>query len=206
MREEGLSVEPWRPFPAHGVRPPNSLAAIAWSWLVLALLLVPSKALTQPAGEPQGGAAPRVASHLVPQTPFYEIVLRRPGQLNGPGFGTVSVAFPATPFTVAVTDRGHYVYDLRASSLRLPWRPGVVYVVWLASADLERIDKVGAIGRDEALTFRVDFANKFLVFVSEERSTEVEHPQGRILAQGVSRSGRMHGMFSHVFCPPDAAC
>lgn len=200
------SVEVWRLRSAGRTTPRTSLAAIASSVLATGLLLLPSDALTLPARDAQVGSTAGVASDTVPQTPFYEIVLRRPGQLSGRGFGTVTVAFPATPFNVAVTGRGHYVYDLGISSLRLPWRQGVVHMVWVASADLERIDKVGAIGRDESLSFRVDFANKFLVFISEEPSTEVEQPQGRIVARGTSRSGRMDGMFAHGFCPPDAVC
>lgn len=200
-------VEGWRLRSAGRATPRTWLVTIASSVLALGLLLLlPLDALTLPTRGAQVGSTAAVASDTVPQTPFYEIVLRRPGQLSGRGFGTVTIAFPETPFNVAVTGRGHYVYDLRISSLRLPWRPGIVQTVWVASADLERIDKVGAIGRGETLTFRVDFANQFLVFVSEESSTEVEQPQGRIVARGISRSGRMDGMFSHGLCPPDAVC
>ncbi len=183
-----------------------SLATIVWSVLAMGLLLLPSDTLTLSAMDAQGDTTAGIAADTIPQTPFYEIVLRRPGQLNGRGFGTVAVAFPETPFNVAVTGRGHYVYDLRISSLRLPWRRGIVNTVWVASADLERIERVGVIARDESLAFRVDFANEFLVFISEESSTDVEQPRGRIVARGLSRSGRMVGMFSHGLCPPDAVC
>lgn len=148
-------------------------------------------------------AAP--AGDTLPRIPFYGIVLRRPGEVRGPGLGDVAVAFPDSPFNVAVSRRGHYVYDLQISAARLPSRAGVHHVAWVASSDLQEIRRVGTVARGKSLHTRVDFANKFLVFISAESSPDVEQP-GRIVASGASRSGRMVGMFSHGLCPPDAVC
>lgn len=141
------------------------------------------------------------ASDTVQGKPFYGIRLTPPGQPFGRQLAYAAVAFPETAFSVAVTERGVYVYDVHVASTGLPPRPGVVYVLWLASPDLEHLEKVGVLKGDETLRTRVAFDNKFLLFVTEEGSADVSRPTGRVVAQGISRSGRMESMFSHGAAP-----
>lgn len=152
-------------------------------------------------------------SRVVPSTglevadiPFYSMVLRRPGVHTGSGYGNVTVAFPETPFGVAVTPGGTYIYDLVISGERLPRRRNGVFVAWVAPNSLDEIRKIGEIARGDSLRTRVDFDNKFVVFISEEAHSEIDEPQGRVIGRAISRSSRMDGLFSHGFCPPDAPC
>lgn len=147
------------------------------------------------------GAAERAAPDTVQGKPFYGIRLTLPGQPFGRQLAHAAVAFPETPFNVAVTERGVYVYDLHVSATGLRPRPGAVHMLWLASPGLDHVEKVGVLEGDEALRTRVAFDNKFLLFVTEEASPDVTRPTGRIVAQGVSRSGRMESMFSHGASP-----
>lgn len=141
-----------------------------------------------------------------PETPYYRILLRRPADPRGPSFGQVGIAFPESPFNVAVTRSGHYIYDLFVSVQRPLPQTGVTYVAWLATPDLRRVERLGAIGPGEVLQHRVDFENKFVVFISEESDPDVGEVSGRIVLKGTSRSGRIESMFSHGFCPPDVQC
>ena len=150
--------------------------------------------------------ADRLTPDSTPEKPYYRILLRRPGNPHGPGFGEVKIAFPETPFNVAVTPSGHYVYDLLISVDRARPQAGMTHVAWVASPDLQRVERVGTIGAGEVLQHRLDFDNKFLVFISEESDPEVSEVQGRIVLRGTSRSGQMESMFSHGFCPPDVQC
>jgi len=138
--------------------------------------------------------------------PYYRVLLRRPADPLGPVFGEAVVAFPETPFNVAVNRSGYYVYDLFISADGVRPRPGMVHMAWVADPELEHVKRAGVLERGGGARERVDFGNKFLVFVTEEGSAEVDRPTGRIVLRGTSRSGRMESMFSHGFCPPDTQC
>lgn len=165
----------------------------------------PGGELFADAGLHQASSADQVEAGSL-EASYYDVRLRRPGVFSGPGLGRVKVVFPASPFGVAVTPDGNYVYDLHISGERLPPTRGFFYIVWLASSDLRIVKKVGKLEGGETLRAMVDFDNKFVVFVSVEASVDVVEPQGRIIVRAMSRSSGMHGMFSHGFCPPDAAC
>lgn len=153
-------------------------------------------------GAPASGSAAPAGSvalpaDTIPDKPYYGIVLRRPGALlidRGLGYATVS--FPETPFNVALTRQGHYIYDLLVSARGLPPGRGT-YVLWLASPDLTHLEKVGVIDRESTLRARAAFDNKFVLFITEEASADVDRPAGRVVLRGISRSARMESMFSH---------
>lgn len=182
----------------------------AWNQtlLLLGLLLLLPSAMEAAVGADRlpVGTEFATAADTLRGVPYYGITLRRPGDPRGPRFGYATVAFPESPFNVAVTSRGHYVYDLSVTAERLLPKPGIVFILWIASPDLEHIRKVGVIDRQTTLETRVDFDNKFLVFVTEETSGDVSEPKGRIALRGGSRSGRMESMFAHGLCPPDTQC
>lgn len=182
---------------------------------LLTLLLVPGLLGSGPARAgtlafaPTAGAgttpsaigAAATAPDTVRGKPFYGIRLTPPGQPFGRRLGYAAVAFPESPFNVAVTERGVYVYDLHVVATALRPRPGAVHVLWLASPDLDHVEKVGVLERDDALRTRVSFDNKFVLFVTEEASADASRPTGRVVARGISRSGRMESMFSHGASP-----
>ncbi len=140
------------------------------------------------------------------RTGYYDIPLRRPADPRGPSFGLVRVFFAQGPFNVAVSAAGHYAQNLEVAAAGLPERPGVVHVAWVASLDLTDVQRIGVVGREGSLCSGMVQANKFIVFVTEERAAAVDQPTGRVVLRGASRSAGMESMFSHGFCPPDTPC
>jgi len=188
-----------------GVRAKSAQGLSCFLVLTLGVAVPPSHANTLTTTEVEGRGRTELSAPRT-TTDYYDISLRRPGDVRGPAFGKAVVTFPDSPFNVAVTPTGVYVYDVAITVDRLPPLPGVIYVVWVASPNLDRISKAGAIARGETLRASVDFDKKFIIFVTEESSAEVTAPGGRVALQGVSRSGRLESMFSHGFCPPDTQC
>ena len=113
-------------------------------------------------------------------------------------YGVTNVTFTKSPFGVAISDTGNYVYDLSITidNLRAP-RDGV-YVGWVSTPDIDRIKRLGPLNEEMRLHGQVQW-NKFLVIISlEEKTNEgAERWQGPIVLRGMSRSGRMHTMAGH---------
>lgn len=113
--------------------------------------------------------------------------------------GKADVNFASSPFGVAVSAEGHYVYDLTVSVSNLPAAPaGSAYVVWITTPNLDEVLQLGALSPGEAVKGRVDW-NKFLVVVSLENGGGEPAPrwQGPIVMRGLSRSGLMHTSAGH---------
>jgi len=131
--------------------------------------------------------------------PYYTIELVPTGRVPGTrrAQGEARVAFGGSPFGVAVTAAGRYIYDVTVGFDGLP-APAGRYVVWLASADLQEIQPVGPLDADLGATASVEW-NKFLVVVTlEPAAGELAASwTGPIVARGMSRSGRMHTMAGH---------
>ncbi|HUH12322.1 MAG TPA: hypothetical protein VMK65_04400, partial [Longimicrobiales bacterium] len=90
--------------------------------------------------------------------------------------------------------RHAYTLELESTGLRRP--AGSVAVVWAATPELDRVEKLGTLDAAGALRAGVAM-NKFLVFVTEEASAGVERWSGPILLRGIAPSGRMHSMAGH---------
>lgn len=125
-----------------------------------------------------------------------ELVSLRPTQSAPGSRGSMTLTQPASPFGVTVNAVGNHVYDVTVQVDRLRRRRGAVYVVWAAMPDLDEYIRLGALGDSNILTAPLAW-NKFMVFVSEETSVEVERWEGPILLTGLSPSGRMHTMAGH---------
>lgn len=113
--------------------------------------------------------------------------------------GTADVNFASSPFGVAVSADGHYVYDLTVFVSNLRAAPaGKAYVVWITTPSLDQVRRIGTLLPDESVTGRVDW-NKFLVVVSLEEAgrDEAQRWKGPIVMRGLSRSGLMHTSAGH---------
>ena len=163
---------------------------------VLALLLI--------SGTPAHARPPAAGACLLaaPDGPEYyaiELVPTRtlPGLKRAQGAGRLSYA--RTPFGISISPEGHYVYDLQVQIENLRAAPdGGEYVVWIATANLDRIKRVGALNEQLAANAQVKW-NKFLVVVTLERAGNEAAStwQGPIVMRGLSRSGLMHTMAGH---------
>lgn len=129
-----------------------------------------------------------------PRTP--EEVPLRPTQDGVGAEGRMALRMSDSPYGVTVSSDGRYVLHVTVEVSRLRRRPGAAYVVWAATPELDRVVKLGALGDDARVAGDISF-NKFLVFVSEETSADVETWSGPILLTGLSPSGRMHTMAGH---------
>ncbi len=142
----------------------------------------PPGALCGPSSEPLRPSADLYCLDLVP----------RPDILVGRG--TVELGRARSPFDVAVTAEGNQRYDatLVLDSLPPPESLGAyaTYVAWVAPPNLDPMIKLGVVenGRNRLGEIRFD---KFLIFVTAERSGEVAERTGRLVLRGMSPSIRM---------------
>ncbi|MDX1395329.1 MAG: hypothetical protein R3195_13110 [Gemmatimonadota bacterium] len=125
-----------------------------------------------------------------------ESVRMRPTQQSPGSRGTMILTQPASPFGVAVDADGFQTYDVTVEIGQMRRRDGLSYVVWAATPELDQSVRLGTLDDTDSVTGRVAW-NKFLVFVSEEASADVETWAGPILLTGLSPSGRMHTMAGH---------
>lgn len=124
----------------------------------------------------------------------FEVVLVPTAHANGAG-GRAALRFAPSPFGVSVSADGHHLYDIRLETTGLR-AAGRTLVVWAATPELDRVQKLGTLDDRGSLEGRLAF-NKFLVFVTAEESADVETWAGPILLRGISPSGRMHTMAGH---------
>jgi hypothetical protein len=163
--------------------------------LVLALFVwgVPS---------PAGASGPPAGECLADPGPpeYYKIDLvptkRVPGARMAEGVGYV--AFARSPFGIAVTPEGHYVYDLTVTVEGLRPPEAGAYVVWVATPDLGTVERLGVLDAAGRAKGRVQL-NKFLVIVTLEPSAKTPGARwtGPVALRGLSKSGYMHTMAGH---------
>ncbi|MBN4056265.1 hypothetical protein JYT20_00930 [Rhodothermus sp. AH-315-K08] len=112
--------------------------------------------------------------------------------------GTADVLFAKSPFGVALSPNGSYVYDLRIAVEKLAPARGGVYVVWVTTPSLDERVRIGVLDESLRLTGQVAW-NKFLVVVSLEPDAAESAPSwtGPIVLRGMSRSGNMHTQAGH---------
>ncbi|MEO0560284.1 MAG: hypothetical protein AAF170_19120 [Bacteroidota bacterium] len=111
--------------------------------------------------------------------------------------GVADVTFRRSPFGIALSPTGEYVYDLSIAIDELaPARTGA-YVVWVTTPDLSQVERIGVLDGTHRIRGDVSW-NKFLVVVSHEENPEaVQRWSGPIVLRGMSRSGMMHTMAGH---------
>ena len=108
--------------------------------------------------------------------------------------GTVELGRAPSPFDVALTADGSQRYDatLELDGLPAPQSlgPFTAYVAWVAQPSLHPMIKLGVVrnGRTHIGEIALD---KFLVFVTAERSGGVTEQSGKVVLRGLSPSIRM---------------
>ena len=120
--------------------------------------------------------------------------------------GTVELGRASSPFDVALTPDGSQRYDatLELEGLPPPQSLGAftAYVAWVAQPSLHPMVKLGVVrnGRTHVGEIALD---KFLVFVTAERSGSVTEQSGKVVLRGLSPSIRMqqHSMEMPVSSP-----
>jgi hypothetical protein len=177
---------------------------------VALIAAVPAAAFVAPAVE----AAPGVAAMpvcfvdrgaLPPDTDaggadYYAIPLVTTRNLPGTGYaeGTVAVAHAPSPFTVTLGEDGSYRQALTVTLRRTKAPRSGVLVAWVATRELDEVERLGALGPD--FTARGEVAwNRFIVVISHEATDDPaqERWSGPIALRGMSRSGMMHTMAGH---------
>jgi hypothetical protein len=172
--------------------------------IVLAILTLGVTAVAVGGAEPHR-AVPGPALPGVPCSPsagpeYYQFPLVPTGRVPGTGnaTGVGEILFPHTPWGVALTGDGSYLYDFTIRFARLrPPRTGA-YVVWVTTPTLDRVSLSGELTNPEAYSGRVAW-NKFLVVVTHEPAFDPEATTwtGPVVIRGMSRSGMMHTMAGH---------
>ena len=116
---------------------------------------------------------------------------------RAPGAGGVmQLRFARSPYGVAVLPGGYYLYEVEVSVAGLPTRPGVTYVAWAATSELDEHVNLGPVAEGQPAGGEVHW-DKFLVFVTAEESPDVETWSQEILLSALSPSGKMHTMAGH---------
>ena len=123
---------------------------------------------------------------------------------GGDAVGVVELRRPWSPFGVTVTPEGRHRHDLVAWIDGLPdpssLGPYTAYVAWATPLALDPVVRLGEVvnGRNEL--GEVSF-NKYLVWVSAERSADAVEREGPLVVRGRSPSARMEAHDLLAFAP-----
>ena len=144
---------------------------------------------------PGGTCAPP----LGPDYYAFELFTTRniPGTGLAKAMAEVSVS-GSSPFSVALSADGSYVYDVHVSIDRMKAPRRGRLVAWVTTTEIDRVERLGTLDDD----FRADGVvswNKFLVVVTLEPDDDPTAGMwtGPIVFRGMSRSGMMHTMVGH---------
>ena len=140
-----------------------------------------------PSHVPESSACTAVAPIRIEMTPT-----RRAGGARA----VYEMRFSSSTFGVTVSEAGHYMYDVEVAVRGLPERAGAVFVVWVATSDLEEWVNLGPITNDRPVAGQVGW-NKFIVFVTAESAAAAESWSQEFYFSALSPSSRMHTMVGH---------
>lgn len=140
---------------------------------------------------------PLVTASVTPRPYSFPLLptSRAPG---ASGEGVLDLAW--SPFGLAVSPEGHVVYDLtlELSGLRALNGDGDAgYVVWIASRELDRIEKLGIVDGTMTVRAAISTWNKFMILVTVERDITTDEMRGALVLRGISPSGLMSSFQSH---------
>ena len=156
---------------------------------LVVLLLVPGSAASDPD-----------KAELAVRADIYRFPLTATARARG-AVGSGYLQLAPSPFGIAVTADGHLVYDLALTTKRLrppsALGPYQVYVAWLSTPELDRYEKLGAVGESGELRVRTSSMNKFILMVTAEPSADVAKRSGPVVLRGVSPSGLLQSFGSH---------
>jgi suppressor of ftsI len=117
-----------------------------------------------------------------------------PTAATGDARGTVELHWAESPFAVAVTPDGRFVYDLNAVIEGLPAPETLgdfsAYVAWATPLEMAPVVRLGTVQNGMNALGTVEF-NKFLVLISAEAAPDVTERAGPLVLRGRSPSGRL---------------
>lgn len=187
-------------------RPSTSVLAVAAAVLFAAgsaapLAASPPSGATGPGGDappacvgPVAGDVGPLAGGIAAVDP--ERIEMASTRQAGGGSGVLTLRLSSSAYGVALAEDGSYRHHVEVSVEDLPPLPDGTYVVWAATPDLDRHERLGAVDASGSVSGEVAW-NKFLVFVTAEESAEVEAWSQSIVLSARSPSGRMHTMAGH---------
>ena len=132
---------------------------------------------------------------------LYEIPLSGSGALSR--LSGMAVLKPArSPFGLAVTRDGHFIFRIEVPQPVLPPPSSfgaryTTYVAWVATANLDRIERVGVLSPGAVAAGRVAM-NKFLVVVTAEPDVGGGRWTGPIVLRGNSPSSFLTNFSGHT--------
>ena len=111
---------------------------------------------------------------------------------SAPGAQGIARLAPApSPFGLAVTPDGHFIFDVEliASGLPAPASVGpyTQYIAWVVTADLATAARLGVVSAGRPITGQVTYS-KFLVVISAEGTTVGDKWKGPVMLRGFSPS------------------
>lgn len=168
-------------------------AFLFFGLLTAAVLTLP---VSLSAGSPEGS----VCTSGDDPPPYYAIDLVTTKRIPGARLakGKADVVFARSPYGLALSADGSYLYELRISIDNLaPARDGA-YVAWVTTPQLDQRVRLGALDADHKVSGAVGW-NKFLVVVTleEDEAEGAESWTGPVVVRGMSRSGLMHTQAGH---------
>ena len=141
-----------------------------------------------------------VSSAPVEAPAYYAFPVVSTRRLPGTGLaaGLGEVTFADSPFGVTLAEDGSYLLDVWLSVERLMAPREGVYVGWLTTPDLDKVERIGSLADGAQLHGRVRW-NKFLLVVTLEPADDPGAAMwtGPVVMRGMSRSGQMHTMAGH---------
>jgi hypothetical protein len=131
---------------------------------------------------------------------LYRIPLSGTGASRLTGVATLRPA--RSPFGVATTPDGHFVFTIEVDAPVLPppssFGPAyTTYVAWVATSELDRIERIGTLGTGTKTTGRVAMT-KFMVVVTAEQGQGGAKWAGPIVMRGVSPSNFLTNFSGHT--------
>ena len=157
--------------------------------------------LAEGLGAGEAGWAPLPESAAPVDAPtYYAFPVVSTRRLPGTGLavGLGEVTFPDSPFGITLANDGSYVLDVWLSVERLMAPREGVYVGWLTTPDLDKVERIGSLAEGGPLRGRAQW-NKFLLVVTLEPADDPGAAMwtGPVVMRGMSRSGQMHTMAGH---------
>lgn len=136
-----------------------------------------------------------------PRPDLFRIELTSPNPASSL-HGLVMLTRPRSPFGLAVTRDGHFIYRALVSATALPdpssFAPGSDrFVVWATTPNLDQVVRLGTLGAGESVEGLVTY-NKFMVLVTAERGDPGTRWQGPIVLLGRSASSYLASFSSHT--------
>ena len=116
--------------------------------------------------------------------------------------GTAKLTPARSPFGVATTKDGQFVFTVEVDVPLLPpptafGAAQTTYVAWIASAQLDRIERIGALTPGTVLRGRVAIP-KFMVVITAEPNATGQRWTGPIVMRGMSPSSYLTNFSGHT--------